>query len=333
MSYLVWVTFILLGIFAYFVFYSRDERPGGWLPFGLAKFVFPPNVYTHPSALVDYQIFLADRFLKPGKFLLFGLKTSIIAAWVNGLLADWLGPRPDSLDHTVLNLFFVTVLIAVLMDFCLYVNHYLQHKIPFMWEIHKVHHSAEVLTPITTDRNHPFHEVTKVLIRLAILAPIEGIVFYLFLGELPFLLIFGTNAVLAAFHLAGSNLRHSHIWIPYPKSISRVLCSPAMHQIHHSVAPQHRDKNFAEMFSLWDWVFGTIYIPEMKREELVFGLGDGQPQEHTNLLTAYWRPVRNIGLMCWRSWNNLVAKPSPSPTEPIAASSSLQNSQPANRTP
>ena len=96
-----------------------------------------------------------------------------------------------------------------------------------------------------------------------------------------------------AFYVVGYNLRHSHIWLDFG-AFERVFVSPAMHQIHHSVDTRHLNRNMGEIFAIWDWLFGTIYIPHEK-EDLVFGVGRGVPQEHPSLLTAYLVPIRNAG--------------------------------------
>ena len=77
-------------------------------------------------------------------------------------------------------------------------------------------------------------------------------------------------------------MRHSHIWLSYGPIVSKILISPAQHQIHHSSLPQHIDKNFGLVFSFWDGLFKSLYIPK-SREKLEFGLTEN---EHTNFRTV-----------------------------------------------
>jgi sterol desaturase/sphingolipid hydroxylase (fatty acid hydroxylase superfamily) len=56
--------------------------------------------------------------------------------------------------------------------------------------------------------------------------------------------------------------------------------SPAHHQVHHSSNPKHFNKNFGSCLALWDWMFGTLYVPGKEREPLTFGFAD-QPDAHT----------------------------------------------------
>ena len=54
------------------------------------------------------------------------------------------------------------------------------------------------------------------------------------------------------------------MWIPFTGLAGRILQSPAHHQIHHSDNPAHWDKNLGFALAVWDWAFGTLYIPERR---------------------------------------------------------------------
>ena len=109
-------------------------------------------------------------------------------------------------------------------------------------------------------------------------------------------MIFGINAGLLIFYVAGYNLRHSHIWLSYSPALSHLLISPAQHQIHHSLNPKHYDKNFGFIFAFWDWSAKTLYVPR-EREELSFGLSGGEHREFDGLIALYLRPV--LRLLTW----------------------------------
>jgi sterol desaturase/sphingolipid hydroxylase (fatty acid hydroxylase superfamily) len=53
--------------------------------------------------------------------------------------------------------------------------------------------------------------------------------------------------------------------------LDRVLISPTLHQVHHSYAPEHLDKNYGGMLAIWDLLAGTLYVPG-NNETLTFGL-------------------------------------------------------------
>ena len=64
-----------------------------------------------------------------------------------------------------------------------------------------------------------------------------------------------------------------------------------MHQVHHSTAPRHLDRNLAQYFSFLDWIGGTLYVPK-GHEELDFGLIEGPDPELATVWSLYWVPVK-----------------------------------------
>jgi sterol desaturase/sphingolipid hydroxylase (fatty acid hydroxylase superfamily) len=95
------------------------------------------------------------------------------------------------------------------------------------------------------------------------------------------------------FNLLFANLRHSHVWLAWPPSLGWILGSPANHQIHHSAEERHLDKNFGGVFAIWDWMFGTLYLPR-EREVFRMGLADGTGTEYSSILRLYGLPFVKI---------------------------------------
>jgi len=266
---------------------------------GLLAYLFPRNVYLHPSARVDYLLYLLNRVLALKTLLFPGL-----VAWVEIGVMQWMSghfgaPVPLLDVGSGWSLLAFTIVSAVVLDFALYATHALHHFVPVLWEIHKVHHSAEVLTPFTVYRSHPLYTVTLTLVQAGVVAPFLGVAAHFMLTDANVLTLFGVNGVFALFRLLSSNLRHSHIWVAYPRWLSHLLISPAQHQIHHSAALVHRNRNMGVVFAFWDWIFGTLYVPR-GRETLTLGVAEGVAQEHPTLLDAWWVPLRNIGRMARR---------------------------------
>jgi Sterol desaturase len=111
------------------------------------------------------------------------------------------------------------------------------------------------------------------------LGVVGGVLSYLQLGH-PFE-VGGTNLILVGFYFVTVHLQHSHLWIATTGLLGRVILSPAHHQIHHSDKPIHFDKNFGSCLSIWDWVFGTLHMPERTRERLNFGVATRERDHHT----------------------------------------------------
>ena len=153
-----------------------------------------------------------------------------------------------------------------------------------------------MLTPLTVYRKHPIYDLLSSIIQPLIMGPVIGVLVALFNHD-GLWTIMGFNAGYMIFSFLGINLRHSEIWIGFGPVLSRILISPAMHQIHHSIDPKHYDRNYGEVFALCDWMFGTLYIPK-SREAITFGVTGGAGAEalslHPTLKEAYLQPMREF---------------------------------------
>ena len=95
------------------------------------------------------------------------------------------------------------------------------------------------------------------------------------------------------FKLIAYHLRHSHIWLAWPPWLGRIFGSPANHQFHHSLEERHINKNFGFMFALWDWIFGTLYLPR-ERETFRIGLSDEEDGDYSNIFALYMTPFQKL---------------------------------------
>ncbi|MEC7210467.1 MAG: sterol desaturase family protein [Pseudomonadota bacterium] len=175
-------------------------------------------------------------------------------------------------------------------DFTRFAVHLALHRIPVLWAFHKFHHSAETLTPLTVTRTHP----VEGLIFTARSAVVQGVsiagFIFLFGNQVDLLTIFGVNIFVIIFHGLGSNLRHSHIPIRYPLFIERFLMSPAQHQLHHSEAEHHFDRNFGVALSVWDRMLGSFH--HSVDEKVSFGIGRETAAFTRSVWSMYWSPFR-----------------------------------------
>lgn len=285
--------FLLLGtgVWVFARFSGRAEGKSG-----LIDFLIPRHMYFSQSSMVDVKVYFANQMFAPAIKLItstvrIGLVVLVASAVGTGIHGEASGPLPLPI------LILATLLAALAGDFAYYVVHRLHHEHPLLWPFHKLHHSAEHLTPLTARRNHPIFTLIFGLVRAVFLAPVIGVIFGLF-GVYDTVTVLGLSLFILLFNVAGGALQHTHIWLDYGPAIDRILISPAQHQIHHSCAVKHHDKNYGLIFAIWDWMFGTLYIPE-GREELTFGVADrnGIPeaQVHTSLASAYLVPFAEAG--------------------------------------
>jgi sterol desaturase/sphingolipid hydroxylase (fatty acid hydroxylase superfamily) len=255
--------------------------------------------------MVDIKLFLVGRLLDwVGAFNMIAIRTAV-AVGAMGSLQMATGTEALTVPWTAGRAIAVTVVFTLVSDFCVYWVHRWHHEQPVLWPFHAVHHSAEVLTPITVYRKHPIYDLISDGVSSVFIGFAQGVFLFLLFNDLSPVTIGGANAAYVLFNLFGSNLRHSHVWIGYGPVLSHILISPAQHQIHHSRDPRHHDKNYGEIFAIWDWMFGTLYVPRT-REVLEFGLADsaGNPveQPHPSLRAALVRPFVDSRKALARMW-------------------------------
>lgn len=247
----------------------------------LVRALFPRRILRSPSTVADAGWFLFNTFVYAGIFGMAAVSYQFLTNGVIGGLVFAFGkPAPSALPEFVTRSI-ITVMLFLAYELGYWIDHYLKHRIPFLWELHKVHHTAEVLTPLTSARMHPFDTFIFGNILAIVAASVNGIACYLFGDTTYQYALSGNNVILVLFIHGYVHLQHSHMWIAFRGWLGRVFMSPAHHQIHHSTNPVHFNKNLGSCLSLWDWLFGTLYIPGKKREKLTFGVEPGYADAHT----------------------------------------------------
>ncbi len=259
-------------VVAVMVYIATHARSGTLRPAGILKWLLPREVLTHPSCRTDFVYFVVNRMLRAAIYGSVVVSSTVVMHATIETLTWTFGPAAPTIEPRWWITILVTLFIALVLDFTMWFAHYIYHVVPFLWDYHKVHHSAEVMTPITGARMHPVEEITDASLAGITVGSTYGALAY-FIGDAAIQLsLFEVNIILAAFFLAAFNLRHSHVWVRYPVWLQHIFVCPAQHQIHHSRARQHWDKNMGFIFAFWDWAAGTLYTPRGK-EEIVYGLG------------------------------------------------------------
>lgn len=250
------------------------------------------DIWWSKSARSDYVIFLINKIIMKGVGLHL-ISKMVVATFVFEGLHRVLEGRSLLLqsgpDWLVPVLF--TVVLFLIDDASRYGLHRLLHRVPFLWAFHQVHHSAETMTPITVLRTHPVEGLLFSLRAIFVQAITIGVFFYFFGSRMELLTVFGANIIIFTFNLLGANLRHSHVSIGYGRFLEHIFISPAQHQIHHSVAEKHYDKNFGVVLALWDWWGGTLYLAKPD-QKVTFGVA-GQTYRDHRLLDIYIRPFQD----------------------------------------
>jgi sterol desaturase/sphingolipid hydroxylase (fatty acid hydroxylase superfamily) len=281
----VWMAcYLLLALLVY----ARGERkPGEAFLAGFRRYLFPKEVYAHPSARADFVYFAVEKVL-----FFAALETLAVSGdLITVRLLQWFPVRSATAGGwwaTGL----MTLAAFLAFDLGAFVWHFLTHRVQVLWAFHRVHHSAEVLTPISNYREHPVDSLGRALVQGAFVGAAQAAVLHLAPWARP-LEAWGLNAVYLPFFVF-SNARHSHVWVGFGRFWSHVFNSPAQHQCHHGTAPEHIDVNYGLVLSLWDWLAGTLYVP-LGREEVRYGLV-GEQQPFPTVLSMYVRPFHDAWL-------------------------------------
>ncbi|WP_421992458.1 sterol desaturase family protein [Qipengyuania sp.] len=269
-----------------FVFYRHVGRRRANLRRFLS-YLFPATVWRHRSALVDVKVTIVSIITSPLRKSLLGLSVPIAAAAFAYGLNQWLGPPATQFGDSFASIALLAATIFLLTDFSVYLIHYIGHHWEPLWAFHRVHHSAERLNPITVARSHPVYDILAKITEIIFVAPVQGAVLFFWPQQAGLAVLFGVAIVYGVFSLAGANLRHSHVWFSFGR-FERFFVSPAQHQIHHSKAEEHWDRNFGGVLAIWDWMFGTLVMAPSKRQKLEFGLSSGET--HNGIVEAMVEP-------------------------------------------
>ena len=180
--------------------------------------------------------------------------------------------------------FWLEVALAfIILDLLIYAQHVATHKIPMLWRLHKVHHADRDIDATTGVRFHPVEIVLSMTYKLLCVV---------ILGA-PALAVFLFEVVLNAAAL----FNHANVRLPsgVDRIARRVIVTPDMHRVHHSVHRQETDSNYGFFLSVWDRMFRT-YIAEPRdgHGAMTIGLSDYQDEKPARLLWSLWLPFRRV---------------------------------------
>jgi sterol desaturase/sphingolipid hydroxylase (fatty acid hydroxylase superfamily) len=137
---------------------------------------------------------------------------------------------------------------AFIFDGCYYWFHRLQHRVPLLWRFHAVHHSIEELNAANC-----YHHWSEGMVRLPLI-------------YLPLALLLNLKVPEVVVIVVMTSIWGQFVHADAPVTfgvIGKIFVSPHYHRVHHSLDKRHIDRNFAGMFPIFDWIFGTAYFPKM----------------------------------------------------------------------
>jgi sterol desaturase/sphingolipid hydroxylase (fatty acid hydroxylase superfamily) len=193
------------------------------------------------------------------------------------------------LNHFAVPLWAAVPLALVAMDFVIWLQHVLFHAVPALWRLHRVHHADLDYDLTTGARFHPLEIVLSMLIKLATIAvlgpPVAAVVLF--------------EVILNGMAM----FNHANVRLPrtLDRNLRRVLVTPDMHRVHHSVEPDEASSNFGFNLSWWDRLLGTYREqPRGGHTGMTIGLqGYRDPRQVTwlpGLLTLPWQGAARAGV-------------------------------------
>ena len=159
-------------------------------------------------------------------------------------------------------------------DLYIYWMHRWQHSNKYLWRIHEAHHSPKKVDWLSGSRSHAL----EILINQTIeFLPI------VLLGSPPEVIAYkGVMSAVWGMYIH-SNLDMHTGWL------QKIINGPEMHRWHHSTG-KGRNRNFATKLAIWDWIFGTAFLPESKPDE--YGLKTSFPKHYVMQTIFAFRPFK-----------------------------------------
>lgn len=168
-------------------------------------------------------------------------------------------------------------LAVVLMDYTLYLWHVLTHRLPFLWRFHVAHHVDLDLDASTALRFHFAELVLSVPFRAAQV---------LVLGTAPL-----SFSVWQNFLFLSIMFHHSNVRLPLEveRKLNKLVVTPRMHGIHHSIVREETDSNWSSGLTVWDWLHGTLRLG-VPQGEVIIGVPAYREPEEVELMRVLAMP-------------------------------------------
>ena len=150
----------------------------------------------------------------------------------------------------VLNAFVIPSWVAfgvslLALDLAIYFQHVMFHAVPILWRLHRVHHADPDFDVTTGARFHPVEILLSMLVKLAAIAVIGA----------PAAAVLAFEVLLNACAM----FNHGNVAIPaaVDRALRRVIVTPDMHRIHHSMEMAETNSNYGFNLAWWGWLLGT----------------------------------------------------------------------------
>ena len=176
------------------------------------------------------------------------------------------------------------VLSVLILDLVIYAQHVAFHHVPLFWRLHRMHHADLDIDATTGVRFHPFEFVISLAIKMAVILGVGA----------PALAVLIFEVLLNA----TSIFNHANVRMPavLDRVLRRVLVTPDMHRVHHSIHAREHNSNFGFNLPWWDRLFGTYRAqPEEGHQGMTIGLSIFRDAKELRLDRMMLQPFRKAG--------------------------------------
>ncbi len=261
--------------------YRHRARRGHANIRAIGRAIFNLRLLQHESFYADVKLVILSVIIAPPLFASLVLSSNAVSVVVSSALKSSFGPLWPLAGHDATMRAISTLVLFVAYEVGYFVDHYLKHRVPFLWELHKVHHTAEVLTPLTNYRNHPVDNLIFGYMLSIFIGGASGVLAWMFDRRIDIISVDGKNIIFLIFLWTIGHLQHSQFWIPFGGIWGRVFMSSAHHQIHHSDDPTHFNRNLGSVLAIWDWMAGTLEMPTTENPRLSYGVREERRNAHS----------------------------------------------------
>jgi sterol desaturase/sphingolipid hydroxylase (fatty acid hydroxylase superfamily) len=247
----------------------RGAAPLAALALGLALERLRPHAPLRPAWRANLGLWLATAAL-----------VGVVCGACGFAVAGWAETRGIGLLNAASAPTLVGVAVSLLaLDAVSWLWHLLNHRVPFLWRFHRVHHADEAFHVSTALRFHPGEVLLSLPLRLAAVVA---------LGAPPVAVL-----VFEALFGIANVLEHGNFDVAprLERALGRALITPAQHRFHHVRAEPSRHANFGTIFSIWDRLAGT-HAPSASTQRFPTGLPERDACDPTSLAAMLTEPLR-----------------------------------------
>lgn len=170
----------------------------------------------------------------------------------------------------------------VLFDVTIYWQHRVFHRVPVLWRLHRMHHTDPDYDLTTGNRFHPLEILLSGLVKFVLIVVLGPPAVAVILAEIIL--------------NASSMFNHGNLKLPAGLDgvLRKIIVTPDMHRVHHSVDPREFNRNFSFNLSLWDRLFRSYQAqPAAGHETMEIGIRGFQDEQAIHLLPMLVQPVKS----------------------------------------